>query len=138
MSGETIGQLHAGGPNVLRLETLILGLAGLMLAGCGHSEFAVRPIPRIAADTVGKPVLRLEEAFGQPRKVDRTPTKLVYVWFVEQIPAGAPPGFHGCEMEVTVDTLSMHVLGFSLSNIGWGRCSEIERKIRLAEPGDPI
>ena len=118
---------------MLRLEALALALAGLVLAGCGHSAYAVRPMPRIAADTVGKPVLRLEEAFGQPRKVDRTPTKLVYVWFVEQIPEGAPTGFHGCEMEVTVDTLSSHVIGFSMSNIGWGRCSEIERKIRLAE-----
>jgi hypothetical protein len=123
---------------MLRLEALTLGLAVLVLAACGHAAYAVRPIPRIAADNVGKPVLRLEETFGEPRKVDRTPTKLVYVWFVEQIPAGAPAGFHGCELEVTVDTLSEHVLGFSLSNIGWGRCSEIERKVRVAKRGEPL
>ena len=93
----------------------------------------MRPIPRIAADSVGKPVLRLKEAFGQPRKVDTTPTKLVYVWFLEQKPAGAPAGFHGCEMEVTVDARSEHVLGYSLSNIGWAKCREVERKIRIAE-----
>ena len=54
---------------MLRLEALALGLSGLVLAGCGHSAYAVRPMPRIAADTVGKPVLRLEEAFGKPRNL---------------------------------------------------------------------
>ena len=76
---------------------------------------------------------RLEEAFGAPRKVDRTPTKLVYDWFLAQAPAGAPVGFHGCEMEVTVDIRSEHVLGYSLANIGWGRCQDVQRKIRIAE-----
>jgi hypothetical protein len=104
----------------------------VLLAGCHHAEFAVRPIPRIAADSVGKPVLRLQEAFGKPRKIDSTPTKEVYVWFVAQKPDGAPAGFHGCELEVTVDPRSEHVLGYSLSNIGWAKCSEVKRKIRIA------
>jgi hypothetical protein len=110
-----------------------LGIAVLALAGCHSSGYAVRPIPSIAADSVGKPVSRLKEAFGQPRKIDTTPTKQVYVWFLAQTPAGAPAGFHGCEMEVTVDARSEHVLGYSLSNIGWSKCREVERKIRVAE-----
>ena len=118
---------------MLRFGVCILALSGLALGGCGHSAYAVRPLPRIAADNVGKPVVRLTEAFGAPRKVDSTTTKLVYVWFVEEIPPGAPTGFHGCEMEVTVDAMSAHVLGYALSNIGWGRCAEIERKVHLAE-----
>lgn len=105
----------------------------LALAGCGHSDYAVRPIPRIVADSVGKPVTRLQDAFGTPRKIDTTPTKLVYDWFLEQAPAGAPVGFHGCEMEVTVAARSEHIIGYSLSNIGWGKCTEMERKIRIAE-----
>jgi hypothetical protein len=108
-------------------------LGSVVLAGCGHSGYAVRPIPRIAADNVGKPVSRLEDAFGTPRKVDTTTTKLVYVWFLEESPAGAPVGFHGCELEVTVDIRSTHVLGYSLANVGWGKCRELERKIRVAE-----
>jgi len=107
--------------------------AGMALAGCGQSGFAVRPIPRIAADNVGKPVGRLEEAFGAPRRIDTTPTKLIYVWFVEQTPPGAPTGFHGCEMEVTVDARTQHVLGYSLSNIGWTKCPEVKRKILIAD-----
>jgi hypothetical protein len=103
-----------------------------LLAGCHHATFAVRPVPRIAAESVGKPVGRLQEAFGTPRKIDTTPTKEVYVWFLPQKPDGAPTGFHGCEMEVTVDARSEHVLGYSLSNIGWSKCSEVERKIRIA------
>ena len=114
------------------LSTALLAAAALTFAGC-HSTFAVRPIPRIAADSVGKPVSRLREAFGQPRKIDTTPTKEVYVWFLPEKPAGAPLGFHGCEMEVTVDARSEHVLGYSLSNVGWGKCREVERKIRVAE-----
>jgi hypothetical protein len=108
-------------------------LGSMALAGCGHSGYAVRPIGRIAADNVGKPVSRLQEVFGAPRKIDTTSNKLVYVWFVKQAPAGAPVGFHGCEMEVTVDIRSEHVLGYSLSNVGWGECREVERKIRLTE-----
>jgi hypothetical protein len=116
------------------LRVVIVAVLGSwILAGCGHSAYAVRPIPRIASDNVGKPVVRLEEAFGKPRKVDTTPTKLVYVWFLEQVPAGAPVGFHGCELEVTVDIRSTHVLGYSLANVGWGKCRELERKIRVAE-----
>ncbi|MDB6086718.1 MAG: hypothetical protein JWN43_4599 [Gammaproteobacteria bacterium] len=118
-------------------RTLRIGAAaamtGLVLVACSHSEFAVRPIPRIAAENVGKPVSRLQDAFGAPRKIDTTPTKLVYVWFLEQKPAGAPMGFHGCELEVTVDARSEHILGYSLSNIGWAKCSEIERKIHVAD-----
>jgi hypothetical protein len=114
--------------------TLAVALGSLPLAGCGHSGYAVRPVPRIIADNVGKPVSRLQDAFGTPRKIDTTPTKLVYVWFLKQAPAGAPMGFHGCEMEVTVDTRSEHVLGYSLSNLGWGNCREVERKVRIAEP----
>ncbi len=110
-----------------------IGVALLALAACHSSGYAVRPIPRIAAESVGKPVSRLKEAFGQPRKIDATPTKQVYVWFLEQKPDGAPTGFHGCEMEVTVDARSEHVLGYSLSNIGWAKCREVERKIRVAE-----
>ena len=108
-------------------------MAVLLLAACGQSGFAVRPIPRIAADNVGKPVSRLQEAFGDPRKIDQTSTKWVYVWFLPQKPPGAPTGFHGCEMEVTVDPRSQRVLGYSLSNIGWSNCREVERRIRVAE-----
>ena len=107
--------------------------AASLLAACGQPGFAVRPVPRIAADNVGQPVSRLEEAFGPPRKIDATPTRLVYVWFMEQAPPGAPAGFHGCEMEVTVDTRTQHVLGYSLSNIGWARCPDVQRKIHVAE-----
>ena len=109
-----------------------LTAAVLMLAGC-HGAYAVRPVPRIAAESVGKPVARLQEAFGKPRKVESTPTHEVYVWFLAQAPEGAPAGFHGCEMEVTVDARSEHVLGYSLSNIGWSNCHQVERKIRVAE-----
>jgi len=113
--------------------TLAMTLGTLAAAGCGQSGYAVRPVPRIAADNVGKPVSRLQEAFGDPRKIDQAPTKWVYVWFFPQKPAGAPVGFHGCEMEVTVDARSQRVLGYSLSNIGWSDCREVERKIRVAE-----
>lgn len=108
-------------------------LGSLLLSACGHSAYAVRPVPRIAADNVGKPVSRLREALGAPRKVDTTPTKLIYVWFLEQAPPGAPAGFHGCDLEVTVDIRSEHVLGYSLANVGWGKCPELKRKIRVAE-----
>jgi len=123
---------------MLRLQALtitleILGLGILGLTGCGHSEYAVRSVPRIAADNVGQPVSRLQEAFGEPRKIDRASTRSVYVWFLPQTPPGAPTGFHGCEMEVTVDPRSQRVLGYSLSNIGWANCGEVERKIRVAE-----
>ena len=118
---------------MLRFAAVAVAMAGFALAACGHSGYAVRPIPRIAAENVGKPVSRLRDAFGEPRKIETTPTKLVYVWFLEQTPAGAPTGFHGCEMEVSVDPRSEHVLGYSLSNIGWARCPDIERRIRIAE-----
>ena len=118
---------------MLRVTAVILGLATLALAACGHSAYAVRPVSSIAADNVGKPVSRLQEAFGEPRKIEQTSQKWVYVWFLPEKPAGAPTGFHGCEMEVTVDARSQRVLGYSLSNIGWSNCREVERKIRVAE-----
>jgi len=89
-------------------------------------------VPRIVADNVGQPVSRLQETFGTPRKIDTTATKQVYVWFLPATPSGAPTGFHGCEMEVTVDARSQRVLGYSLSNIGWSTCREVERRIRIA------
>jgi hypothetical protein len=118
---------------MLRGAAFSVAIAVLTLAGCGHSAYAVRSVSRIAADNVGKPVSRLQEAFGDPRKIDQTSTKWVYVWFLPEKPAGAPTGFHGCEMEVTVDARSQHVLGYSLSNIGWSSCREVERRIRVAE-----
>ncbi len=118
---------------MLRLDAAAIALGILSLAGCGHSEYAVRPVPRIAADNVGQPVSRLQEAFGEPRKIDRMSTKWLYVWFLPQKPPGAPVGFHGCEMEVAVDPRSQRVLGYSLSNIGWSNCREVQRKIRVAE-----
>ena len=118
---------------MLRVMAAAAALGFLTLVGCGHSGFAVRSVPSIAADNVGKPVSRLQEVFGEPRKIDRTSTKWVYVWFFPQKPPGAPTGFHGCEMEVTVDARSQRVLGFSLSNIGWSSCRDVERRIRVAE-----
>jgi len=122
-------------PLCVAVRPLVIALAlGLVaLAACSHSAYTVRPVASIAADTVGKPVQRLEEAFGAPRRVDSTPTQRVYVWFLEQVPPGAPSGFHGCDMEVTVDIRSQHVLGYSLANVDWGKCGEVERKIRIAE-----
>ena len=111
--------------------TRCLVLALLLLTGCS-SGYAVRPIPRIAADSGGQPIARLTDAFGDPRKVDASTTKVVYVWFLPQAPAGAPAGFHGCELEVSVDARSQVVLGFSLSNIGWSKCAEVKRRIRRA------
>jgi hypothetical protein len=35
-------------------------------------------------------------------------------------------------MEVSVDPNSQQVLGYSLSNIGWTSCSEVERRILVA------
>jgi hypothetical protein len=118
---------------MLRVMAVAAALGLSTLAGCGHSEYAVRPVPTIAAGNVGKPVSRLQEAFGEPRKIDQTSTKWVYVWFLRQQPPGAPTGFHGCEMEVTVDPRSQRVLGYSLSNIGWSKCHDVERRIRVAE-----
>jgi hypothetical protein len=118
---------------MLRLSTWSLAVAMLTMAGCGGSGYAVRPVPRIVADNVGKPVSILQEAFGEPRKIDTTPTKLIYVWFLAQKPKDASPsGFQGCEMEVTVDARSQHILGYSLSNIGWSTCGEVQRRIRVA------
>jgi hypothetical protein len=118
---------------MLRVTAAMMLVGILTLAGCGHSGFAVRPVPSIAKESVGKPVSQLQEALGEPRKIDRTSTKWVYVWFLPQTPAGAPTGFHGCEMEVAVDARSQRVLGYSLSNIGWSNCREVERRIRVAE-----
>jgi hypothetical protein len=113
-------------------RTSLLLLAAAALCACSHSEFAVRPVPSIVAENVGQPVSRLEEAFGTPRKVDGAGIKQVYVWFIPMQPTGAPKGFHGCEMEVTVDTRSQRVLGYTLSNIGWSNCREAEKRIRVA------
>jgi hypothetical protein len=119
---------------MLRLTASALLVGTMALAGCGGSGYAVRPVPRIAADNVGKPVSVLQEAFGEPRKIDKTPTKLVYVWYLPQKPKeGAPTGFQGCEMEVTVDARSQRVLGYSLSNIGYSVCRDVQRRIRVAE-----
>ena len=97
----------ASGSRIMsRIFRCALGVAVLAFAGCQSSGYAVRPVSRIAADSVGKPVSRLEDAFGQPRKIETTPTKQIYVWFFAETPAGAPVGFHGCEMEVTVDAHS--------------------------------
>ncbi|HEX3846891.1 MAG TPA: hypothetical protein VHV81_05875 [Steroidobacteraceae bacterium] len=116
-----------------RTSHLAAMLAAATLAGCAHSGYAVRPVSSIAADNVGKPVSRLQEALGEPRKVDEASSKWVYVWFLAEKPPGAPTGFHGCELEVTVDARSQRVLGYSLSNIGWSNCREVERKIRVTE-----
>jgi hypothetical protein len=118
---------------MLRLGASVSFVVALTMAGCGGNGYAVRPIPRIAADNVGKPISVLREAFGEPRKIDTTPTKLIYVWFLPQKPKDASPsGFQGCEMEVTVDARSNHILGYSLSNIGWSTCGEVQRRIRVA------
>src|ERR1700693_5275268 len=113
---------------MLRSISVAIALGLLALAGCGHSGYAVRSVPRIAADNVGKPVSRLQEVFGEPRKIDQTATKWVYVWFLPQKPDGAPTGFHGCEMEVTVDARSQRVLGYLLSNLVWSNCRQVERR----------
>jgi len=118
---------------MLRVTTAAMVVAMASLAACSHSGYAVRTVPSIAAANVGKPVSRLREAFGEPRKVDQSSSKWVYVWFLPEKPAGAPTGFHGCEMEVTVDARSQQVLGYSLSNIGWADCHTVERRIRVAE-----
>ena len=116
------------------LRPFALGLAAglIALAGCASSAYVVRPLPKILADNVGQPVARLQEAFGEPRKIDATPTGSVYFWFVAETPAGAPLGFHGCEMEVAVDARSQRVLGVSLANVGWSKCADIARRIRVA------
>jgi hypothetical protein len=118
---------------MLRVMAIASALGILALAGCAHSGYAVRSVPSIAADNVGKSVSRLQEALGEPRKVDQSATKWVYVWFIPQTPPGAPTGFHGCEMEVTVDARSQRILGYSLSNIGWSNCRQTTRRIRVAE-----
>jgi hypothetical protein len=119
---------------MLRFTTAAWLCGAVVLAGCSGSGYVVRPVPRIAADTVGKPVSVLQEAFGEPRKIDKTSTKLVYVWFLPQKPKqGTPSGFQGCEMEVTVDARSQRVLGYSLSNIGYSTCSDVQRRIRIAQ-----
>ncbi len=113
-----------------RLIALAAGLAlGAASSGCSDPGLALRPVPRILADGVGEPVSRLQDAFGEPRKIDTAAVNPVYVWFLPQTPAGAPTGLHGCEMEVTVDGRSKRVLGFALSNIGWTRCREIQRRV---------
>jgi hypothetical protein len=112
----------------------VLAAAGLsvLLLGCSGG-YAVRPVARIAADNVGKPVTALQDIFGEPRKIDSSGTRETYVWFLPVKPKdGSPAGFHGCEIEVSVDPRSQRVLGYSLSNIGWSSCSDVERRIRVA------
>jgi hypothetical protein len=123
--------LHTRHTGAAAWTTAALGLA-LDLAGCASSGYAVRPVPQIVAENVGQPVGRLQEAFGEPRKIDTSAANPVYVWFLPESPGGAPSGFHGCEMEVTVDGRSQRILGYSLSNIGWSKCRDIERRIRVA------
>src|SRR6202047_2128200 len=136
MGGKTAILKEKGEVRIMsRVTAVAPAPASFTFAGCGHSGYAVRSVPSIAADNVGKPVSRLQEVFGDPRKIDQTSTKGVDVWFLPQKPAGAPTGFHGCEMEVTVDARSQRVLGYSLSNIGWSNCREVERRIRLAGRG---
>src|ERR1700723_4072979 len=119
---------------MLRLTTAAWVCGAVVLGGWSGSGYAVVPVPRTAADTVGKPVSVLQEAFGEPRKIDKTSTKLVYVWFLPQKPKeGAPSGFQGCEMEVTVDARSQRVLGYSLSNIGFSTCGDVQRRIHVAQ-----
>ncbi len=114
------------------MKPLAILAAALCAGACHHSAYAVRPVPRIVAESVGEPVSRLQDAFGNPRKIDPATNKQLYVWFLPQSPSGAPQGLHGCELEVTVDARSQRVLGYSLSNIGWADCREIQRKIRVA------
>jgi hypothetical protein len=114
----------------MSLRIFLGSAAAVCVAACSHSAYAVRPVPAIVADTVGKPVSRLQDTFGAPRKIDSTPTRQVYVWYLPTEMKGAPAGFHGCEMEVTVDARSQRVLGYSLSNIGWSECKSLERKVR--------
>ena len=118
---------------MLRIGTAS-SVALITLLGCSTSGYTVLPVPRIAADNIGQPISILREALGEPRKVDTTPTKLIYVWFLPQKPRnGTPSGLQGCEMEVTVDARSQRVLGYSLSNIGWSNCGDVQRRIRVAQ-----
>jgi hypothetical protein len=58
---------------------------------------------------------------------------MLYVWFLPQKPKDATPsGIEGCEMEVTVDARTHLILGYSLSNIGWSKCRDVQRRIRVA------
>jgi hypothetical protein len=113
----------------MSLRVFVGTAAAVCVAACSHSAYAVRTVPAIVADTVGKPVSRLQDTFGAPRKIEGTPTRQVYVWYLPTEIKGAPAGFNGCEMEVTVDARSQRVLGFSLSNIGWSECKSLERKV---------
>ncbi|HUX72759.1 MAG TPA: hypothetical protein VMV25_02540 [Steroidobacteraceae bacterium] len=115
-----------------RIAVCSLGLALIALGACSSSGYALRAVPRIVADDVGMPVDRLQHTFGAPRRIDRTATSLVYFWFIAQVPAGAPAGFHGCDLEVAVDARTRRVLGYSLANVGWSRCRDIKRRIRVA------
>ena len=108
-------------------------MATCVLSACsGH--YVVRPVPRILARQVNEPVSELVTIFGEPRKVDTTPTKFIYVWFLPQKPSNASPsGFNGCEVEVTVDARSRRVLGYSQSNLNFGACRDVRRKVRVKE-----
>lgn len=116
-----------------RIVSPILGFTLTSLAACAGSGYAVRAVPRIMADAVGRPVDGLARDFGPPRRIDRTETALVYIWFLPDRPAGAPAGFHGCQLEVTVDGRSLRVEGYATADVGWSTCGRMERRIRIAE-----
>jgi hypothetical protein len=102
-----------------------------LLAACS-SGYAVRPVARITKDAIGEPVSQLVELFGEPRKIDSSTTKTLYVWFLPQKPRDlSPSGFQGCELEVSVDPRSKRVLGFSQTNLGYTTCAEVMRKVRI-------
>jgi len=111
-----------------RIALFGLALAALGLAACGHFW----PMPSVRYEhrrrQCRKAGQSIAGAFGEPRKIDQNLDEVgVRVVFAAEA-AGAPAGFHGCEMEVTVDARSQTVLGYSLSNIGWSNCGEVERK----------
>jgi hypothetical protein len=114
----------------MSLRIFLGSVAVVCVAACSHSAYAVRPVTAIVAAVVGQPVSQLQDTFGEPRKIDRSPTRQVYVWYLPTQIKDAPSGFHGCEMEVTVDARSQRVLGFSLSDLGWSECKSLVRKVR--------
>jgi len=82
----------------------------------------------------GQAVSVLQEAFGEPRKIDKTSTKLVYVWFLPQKPKeGAPSDSRAARWKSPSMHARQRVLGYSLSNIGWSACRDVQRRIRVAQ-----
>jgi hypothetical protein len=112
---------------------VMMWVGACALCGC-DAGYEVRPVPRIFADQVGQPIKELIELFGEPRKVDTTATRQLYVWYLPQKPSeGSPSGFNGCEVEVSVDARSSLVLGFSQTNLGYTTCAEVLRKVHVKE-----